>query len=249
MPDSLTGKVALVTGASRGIGKDIALEFAREGAFVFLNCNKNTSKAEEVLAEIKKNGGDGAVTPFNVSDEDAVDAAIKEMVKDKGKLDILVNNAGITQNNLLMRTKTQEWDDVMNINLKGTFLLTRAVCRPMMKAKGGSIINMSSVVGQMGNVGQAAYCAAKAGIIGFTKAAAKELASRNIRVNAVAPGYIATDMTDDMDEQVKEHMLAMVPMGTIGEPRNIATSCVFLASDASNYMTGQVIGVNGGMYM
>lgn len=250
MEKALQNKVALVTGASRGIGKEIALTLAQAGAFVVLNCTeRGVEKAEAVLQEMKANGGDGMVKPFSVSQSASVDQAIEEIIKAKGGIHILVNNAGIAKDALFMRMKDEEWDDTLNTNLKGAALCTRAVVRPMMKARGGAIINLSSVVGQMGNAGQAAYSASKAGLIGLTKTLAKELASRNIRVNAVAPGFIDTDMTTDLPAGAKEEMLKAIPMGRMGSTKEIADAVLWLASSKSSYITGQVLAINGGMYM
>jgi len=247
---TLSGKIALVTGASRGIGKEIALRLAAEGAFVALNCtSRGVEKAEAVLAEIKNAGGDGCVKPFSVSDSASVNAAVDELLKEKGNIHILVNNAGIARDNIFMRMKDEEWDDTLNTNLKGAALCARAVVRSMMKARDGVIINISSVVGQMGNAGQAAYSASKAGLFGLTKTLAKELASRNIRVNAVAPGFIDTEMTTDLPAAAKEEMLKAIPMGRMGSGKEIADAVAWLASPGSTYVTGQILAVNGGMYV
>jgi 3-oxoacyl-[acyl-carrier protein] reductase len=247
---TLNGKIALVTGGSRGIGREVALRLARAGAFVVINCtSRGVEKAESVLAEIKSAGGDGMVRPFSVSDSAAVDAAVDEIIKAKGAIHILVNNAGIAKDALFMRMKDEEWDDTLNTNLKGAALCARAVVRPMMKGREGAIINMSSVVGQMGNAGQAAYAASKAGLFGLTKTLAKELASRNIRVNAIAPGFIDTEMTTDLPEAAKTAMLASIPMGRMGSGKEIAEAVLWLASPASSYVTGQILAVNGGMYV
>ncbi len=247
---SLQGKVALVTGASRGIGREIALTLAEAGAFVALNCtSRGVDKAEAVLTEIKAKGGDGMVKPFSVSDSRAVDAAVEEIIKAKGGIHILVNNAGIAKDALFMRMKDEEWDDTLNTNLKGAALCARAIVRPMMKAREGTIINLSSVVGQMGNAGQAAYSASKAGLIGLTKTLAKELASRNIRVNCVAPGFIDTDMTQELPETAKTEMLKGIPMGRMGTAKEVAACVLWLAPPESSYVTGQTLAVNGGMYV
>lgn len=247
---TLDGKVALVTGASRGIGKEIALLLAANGAYVALNCTeRGVTKAEEVLAAIKAAGGSGEIKPFSVSESAQVDKAIEEIVKTKGGLHILVNNAGIAKDSLLMRMKDEEWDQTIDTNLKGAALCARAVCRPMMRAKDGVIINLSSVVGQMGNAGQVAYSASKAGLLGLTKSMAKEMASRNIRVNAVAPGFIETDMTEGLPAAAKEEMLKSIPLGRMGSGKEIAEAVLWLASPASSYVTGQVLAVNGGMYL
>ncbi len=246
----LAGKVALVTGASRGIGREIAIRLAEEGAFLVLNCTeKGADKAEAVLAEIRAKGGDGMVKPFSVSNSQSVDRAVAEVLLAKGTVHILVNNAGVAKDALFMRMKDEEWDDTLNTNLKGAALCARAVVRPMMKARDGIIINISSVVGQMGNAGQAAYSASKAGLFGLTKTLAKELASRNIRVNAVAPGFIDTEMTAEIPATAKEEMLKAIPMGRMGSGREIAEAVLWLASPGSAYITGQILAVNGGMYV
>ncbi|MEH7251275.1 3-oxoacyl-[acyl-carrier-protein] reductase [Neobacillus niacini] len=246
---TLKGKIALVTGASRGIGREIALELARQGANVAVNYAGSEGKANEVVDEIKAIGKEAFAIKCDVSNGDEVAAMVKETVDRFGKLDILVNNAGITKDNLLMRMKEQEWDDVININLKGVFLCTKAVTRQMMKQRVGRIINIASVVGVSGNPGQANYVAAKAGVIGLTKTTAKELASRNITVNAIAPGFITTDMTDKLSEEVTTEMLKQIPLARLGEPKDIAKMTAFLASDDASYITGQTIHVNGGMVM
>ncbi|WP_174733894.1 3-oxoacyl-[acyl-carrier-protein] reductase [Mesobacillus harenae] len=245
----LEGKVALVTGGSRGIGREIALQLAKEGANVVVNYAGSEAKANEVADEIKSLGREAAAIQGDVANADAVAEMIKETVDRFGRLDILVNNAGITKDNLLMRMKESEWDDVINTNLKGVFLCTKAVSRQMMKQRSGRIINISSVVGVSGNPGQANYVAAKSGVIGLTKTAAKELAPRGITVNAVAPGFITTDMTDKLTEEVKTEMLKQIPLARFGEPGDIAKVVVFLASEDSSYMSGQTLHVNGGMVM
>lgn len=245
----LQGKSALVTGASRGIGKAIALELAKQGANVAVNYAGSEAKAQAVVEEIEQIG----VKSFKVQADVANESDVKDMMKDVitqfGSLDILVNNAGITRDNLLMRMKEEEFDQVINTNLKGVFTCTKAVTRQMMKQKSGKIINVSSIVGVSGNPGQANYVAAKAGVIGLTKSTAKELASRNIFVNAVAPGFIATDMTDDLTEEQREGMLAMIPLGKLGQAEDVAKVVRFLASEDSNYITGQTIHIDGGMVM
>jgi 3-oxoacyl-[acyl-carrier protein] reductase len=246
---TLEGKVALVTGASRGIGREIALELARQGSNVAVNYAGSESKANEVVDEIKAIGKEAFVIKCDVSNSDEVAAMVKETVDRFGKLDILVNNAGITKDNLLMRMKEEEWDDVININLKGVFLCTKAVTRQMMKQRVGRIINITSVVGVSGNPGQANYVAAKSGVIGLTKTTAKELASRNITVNAIAPGFITTDMTDKLSDEVKGEMLKQIPLARLGEPKDIAKMTAFLASDDASYITGQTLHINGGMVM
>ncbi|WP_423801680.1 3-oxoacyl-[acyl-carrier-protein] reductase [Neobacillus sp. SAB-20_R2A] len=246
---SLAGKAALVTGASRGIGREIALELARQGANVAVNFSGSEAKANEVVDEIKALGQEAFAIKCNVSNTEEVSEMVKAVIEQFGRLDILVNNAGITRDNLLMRMKEEEWDDVLNINLKGVFLVTKAVTRQMMKQRVGRIINISSVVGESGNPGQANYVAAKAGVIGLTKTTAKELASRNITVNAIAPGFITTDMTDKLPEDVKTEMLKQIPLARLGEPKDIAKAAAFLASDDSAYITGQTLHINGGMVM
>lgn len=245
----LDGKVALVTGASRGIGRAIALELARQGAKVAVNYAGSEQKAQDVVDEIHEIGSEGIKIQANVSSEDDVKGMVKEVVDTFGALDILVNNAGITKDNLLMRMKEEEFDQVIDTNLKGVFLTTKAVTRPMMKKRGGKIINIASVVGVSGNPGQANYVAAKAGVIGMTKSSAKELASRNILVNAVAPGFIETDMTDQLTDDQVESMNSMIPLARLGNGEDIAKVVKFLASDDSNYITGQTIHVDGGMVM
>lgn len=243
----LKEKVALVTGASRGIGKAIALSFSREGAFVIINYNGSKEKAEEVKNEIIEKGGKAEIYQCNVAKENEIKEMIDFIIKTYGKLDILVNNAGITKDGLIMKLSEDDFDNVMNINLKGTFLCTKHVARQMMKQRSGRIINMSSVVGVMGNAGQVNYSASKAGIIGLTKSLAKEIGSRGVTVNAVAPGYIVTDMTNELSDSVKEKILEGVPLKRMGKPEDIAEACTFLASDKASYITGQVIGINGGM--
>ncbi|MEO2075014.1 MAG: 3-oxoacyl-[acyl-carrier-protein] reductase [Bacillus sp. (in: firmicutes)] len=246
---SLAGKAALVTGASRGIGREIALELARQGANVAVNFSGSEAKANEVVDEIKALGRDALAIKCDVSNTEEVTEMVKATIDRFGKLDILINNAGITRDNLLMRMKEEEWDDVINTNLKGVFLCTKAVTRQMMKQRVGRIINIASVVGVSGNPGQANYVAAKAGVIGLTKTTAKELASRNITVNAVAPGFITTDMTDKLSEEVKAEMLKQIPLARLGEAKDIAKITAFIASDDSSYITGQTFHVNGGMVM
>ncbi|MEK4485145.1 3-oxoacyl-[acyl-carrier-protein] reductase [Psychrobacillus sp. FSL H8-0484] len=245
----LDGKSAIVTGASRGIGKDIALYLAKEGAKVAVNYSGSQEKAEAVVEEIKSFGGEAFAVQANVDQAEDVQKLISTTLETFGTIDILVNNAGITRDNLLMRMKEQEWDDVLNTNLKGVFLCTKAVTRQMMKQRQGRIINITSIVGVSGNPGQANYVAAKAGVIGLTKSTALELASRNITVNSVAPGFITTDMTDALPEEVKNQMLSQIPLAKFGNPEDIAKAVAFLASDDANYITGQTLHVNGGMYM
>jgi 3-oxoacyl-[acyl-carrier protein] reductase len=245
----ISGKVALVTGSARGIGRSIAEAFSAEGAIVVVNDVGNDAGARETLAAITSSGGSGTVEMFDVSDAAGVEAGVKNILAAHGRIDILVNNAGITRDNLLLRMSEEEFDAVIRVNLKGTYLLTKTVTRHMMKQRSGKVVNISSVVGMMGNAGQSNYAAAKAGIIGFTKAAARELAARNITVNAIAPGFIRTAMTAGLPEAVQKSFLAQIPLGRFAEPKEVAELALFLASDASSYITGQVIGLNGGMYM
>ena len=245
----LEGKVAVVTGASRGIGRAIALKLADEGAKVVVNYSGSQAKAEEVVAAIQEAGGEALAVQASVAKSDEVAALMDTAVKTFGSIDILVNNAGITRDNLLMRMKENEWDDVMDTNLKGVFLCTKAVTRQMMKQRAGRIINISSIVGVAGNAGQANYVAAKAGVIGLTKTTAKELASRNILVNAIAPGFIETEMTAELPEELKKGMLTQIPLAKLGQPEDIAKAVIFLASEDANYMTGQTLHIDGGMVM
>lgn len=245
----LEGKNAIVTGASRGIGREIALELARQGANVAVNYAGSEQRANDVVNEIRTLGREAFAIQVDVADGEAVTAMMKQVVEQFGSLDILVNNAGITRDNLLMRMKEDDWDAVINTNLKGVFLCTKAVTRQMMKQRDGRIINISSIVGVSGNPGQANYVAAKAGVIGLTKTSAKELASRGITVNAVAPGFITTDMTDKLTEDLKAEMLKQIPLARLGDPQDIAKVVVFLASEDSRYMTGQTLHVDGGMVM
>lgn len=245
----LGGKVAIITGASRGIGRAVALELARNGAKVVINFAGNRAAAEQVLAAVKENGGEAILHQADVADQAAVEAMFKAATDAFGRVDILVNNAGITRDNLLLRMKEEEWDAVMNTNLKGIFNCTKVAAKIMMKQRTGKIINMTSVVGLMGNAGQANYAAAKAGVVGFTKATAKELASRNITVNAIAPGFITTDMTAVLSGDVKADLAKQIPLGRLGAPEDIAAAVLFLASDAAGYITGQTLAVDGGMVM
>jgi len=245
----LEGKVALVTGASRGIGRAIALELAQAGAHVAINYSGNEEAAQQTAEEVQKFGRKAIVLRANVGESEAVNEMVKTVIDEFGQLDILVNNAGITRDNLLMRMKEEEWDDVININLKGVFNCTKAVTRQMMKQRSGRIINISSVVGALGNAGQANYVAAKSGVIGLTKSTARELASRGITVNAVAPGFIDTDMTAALPEDIKESLMKQIPLARLGAPEDIAKVVSFLASPAGAYMTGQTLHVDGGMYM
>ncbi|WP_430785993.1 3-oxoacyl-[acyl-carrier-protein] reductase [Virgibacillus flavescens] len=245
----LKGKSALVTGASRGIGKAIAIELAKQGANVAVNYAGSEAKAQAVVEEIENIGVKAFKIQADVANETDVKGMIKEVIGQFGSIDILVNNAGITRDNLLMRMKEEEFDQVINTNLKGVFICTKAVTRQMMKQKSGRIINVSSIVGVSGNPGQANYVAAKAGVIGLTKSTAKELASRNILVNAVAPGFISTDMTDELTAEQREGMLAMIPLGKLGQAEDVARVVRFLATEDSNYITGQTLHIDGGMVM
>jgi len=245
----LENKVALVTGASGGIGKAVALALAAQGADIAINYSGNAEAAQGVKAEVEKMGRKAFTVKANVASSQDVEEMVKNVLEQFGKIDILVNNAGITRDNLLMRMKEEDWDAVLETNLKGIFLCTKSVAKPMMKQRSGKIINIASVSGQMGNAGQANYSAAKAGVIGFTKTVARELAARNITSNAVAPGFIATKMTDVLPDDVKENILKQVPLGRLGTPEEVAQAVVFLASPAADYITGQVISVNGGMFM
>ena len=246
---TLVGKVALVTGGSRGIGRAIALKLAENGADVAINYAGNTAAAEEVKTAIEQMGRKALLIQCSVADTDGVQAMVNQVVKELGRLDILVNNAGITRDGLLMRMKEADWDDVMNTNLKGVYNCSKAVMRTMMKQKSGRIVNMASVVGEMGNAGQANYAAAKAGVIGFTKSLAKEVASRGITVNAIAPGFIATDMTSVLSDDQKAEMARTIPLGRAGQPEDVANAVLFLASEGAAYITGQVLNVDGGMVM
>ncbi len=246
---NLEGRVALVTGASRGIGRAVALEVSRQGATVVVNYAGNAAAAEETAAAIRETGAEAMVFQADVSSQEQVDAMVKTVLQKYQRLDILVNNAGITRDNLLPRIREEDWDAVLNVNLKGAYNCARAVMRPMLKARWGRIINISSVVGLTGNAGQANYAAAKAGLLGFTKSLARELGSRNITVNAVAPGYIDTDMTAGLSEENKSSLLERVALGRLGKPEEIASVVAFLASEGAGYITGQVIVVDGGMVM
>lgn len=245
----MEGKVALVTGGSRGIGKAIALELAKGGATVVINYNGSRDKAMDLKQEIEGRGGRAEIYQCNVSDFAKCEELVHGIVKQYGSLDILVNNAGITKDGLLMKMSEEDFDRVVDVNLKGAFNTIRFASRQMLKQKSGRIINLSSVVGVAGNAGQANYASSKAGIIGLTKAAAKELASRGITVNAIAPGFIETDMTDALPEKVKEATVSQIPLGRFGRPQDVARLATFLASEASGYITGQVIHVDGGMVM
>lgn len=243
----LANKIALVTGASRGIGAAIAKKLAENGAFVIVNYNGSKERAEAVVSEIQAAGGDGAALGCDVSDFAACGELVAQVVKRCGRLDILVNNAGITRDGLLMRMSEEDFDAVLATNLKGAFNTIRHASRQLLKQKSGRIINISSVSGLLGNAGQANYAASKAGVIGLTKSVARELASRQITVNAVAPGFVATEMIEAMTDQAREAMTGMIPFGRVGTPEEVADVVLFLASDAARYITGQVIAVDGGM--
>ena len=246
----MTGKrVALVTGASRGIGRAIALRLAAEGCYVVINYNGSKEKAEEVQQEILQAGGQAHIYQCNVADFQACGEMFKDTISKMGHLDILVNNAGITKDGLLMGMSEEDFSKVVDTNLKGTFYCIRHAARTMIKQKKGRIINLSSIVGISGNAGQANYAASQAGVIGLTKSAAKELASRGITVNAIAPGFICTDMTQVLPEQVKEKIWAQIPMGGFGDPQDVAAAAAFFASEEAGYITGQVLMVDGGMAM
>ena len=243
---TLENKVAFITGARRGIGRAIALRYAQAGADCILLAR---SAPEELAEEIRGLGRRALALAVDVSDGDAVDAAVKQSISEFGKIDILVNNAGINDDGLLIRMKLEQWRRVLDVNLTGAFHCTKAVVRPMLKNDAGRVINISSVIGQMGNAGQANYAASKAGLIGFTKSIAKELGSRGITVNAIAPGFITTDMTAEMSEEARAQLLQNIPLGALGEAEDVAEAALFLASDAARYITGQVLNVDGGMVM
>ena len=245
----LQGKVALVTGASKGIGRAIAVALGREGAHVIVNYNGSEEQAKKTCKLIEENGGSCESMRFNVAEEEITMEAMKSILEKHGKLDILVNNAGITKDGLLMRMTDADFESVLDVNLKGAFHTIRAASKQMLKQRSGRIINISSVSGIMGNAGQANYSASKAGLIGLTKATARELASRGITVNAVAPGFIETDMTDKLSDTVKENACKQIPLGKMGIPEDIAEAVVFLASEKAAYITGQVLCVDGGMAM
>ena len=245
---SLQGRIALVTGASQGIGRACALELARAGATVALAA-RNQTKLDEVAKEIEAAGGQAAVFALDVASEESIKAGAKAVIERFGKVEILVNNAGITRDGLMMAMKRPDWDDVLGTNLTGAFLLTQALLRPMLKNRWGRIINITSVVGRTGQAGQVNYASSKAGLIGLTRSLAREVASRGITVNAVAPGYIETPMTAVLDEKQRAAMMAQIPLGRPGTDLEIAQSVAFLASDAAGYITGHVLDVNGGMFM
>jgi 3-oxoacyl-[acyl-carrier protein] reductase len=246
---TLAGQVAVVTGASRGIGRAIALSLAKAGAYVVLNYRGNQTAADASLAAIVEQGGRGEISRFDVANESEIEQAVKRIVDGHNKIDILVNNAGVTADNLLMRISAVDWDQVIGTNLKGTILCTKVVSRHMIRQRSGRILNMSSVAGQMGNAGQSLYAASKAGIIGFTKTIARELASRNVTANVIAPGFIETDMTAKLSEQQREKSIQLIPLGRFGTCQEVADMVVFLAGEKAGYITGQVFSINGGLYM
>lgn len=244
---SLQGKCALVTGGSRGIGRAVCLELARQGARVAVNYAGNAAAAEETVKACQDLGAEAFAIQADVADAAACDAMVKEVLSRFGRVDILVNNAGVTRDGLMLTMKESDWDTVLDTNLKGAFQCMKAVYRPMMKQKYGRVVNLSSIVGVRGNAGQANYAASKAGLIGLTKSMAKELAARNVTVNAVAPGFIDTDMTAALPEKAREAMLASIPMGRLGQAEDVARAVAFFAGDESAYVTGQVLCVDGGM--
>ncbi|MDM8517800.1 3-oxoacyl-[acyl-carrier-protein] reductase [Desulfobacterales bacterium HSG16] len=248
-PNNKDLKTIVITGASKGIGRAICLAFACPDTRIYFNYSSDEKGAQDTIDQVKKLGSESVGLRVDVTSESQVKGFIDRIVKETGRIDVLVNNAGITRDNLLVRMKETDWDDVMNVNLKGAFLMTRFASKPMIKKHNGRIINITSVVGASGNPGQANYVAAKAGIIGFTKAVAKELASRNITVNAVAPGYVETEMTASLSDKAKEAMLTQIPLKRAGKPEEIAAVVKFLASEPAAYLTGQVIHASGGMYM
>lgn len=243
-------KVVLVTGGSRGIGRAVAVAFAKAGAStVVISYAGNEAAAQETVGLLQAAGAKAEAVKFDVADTAACASAVDGVIKTHGRLDVLVNNAGVAVDGLVMRVKDEDWDKQLDTNLKGAFALIRAASRPMMKQRGGAVINITSVVGEMGNGGQVAYSASKAGLIGLTKSVARELSSRNIRVNAVSPGFIGTDMTSHLNDELRQKMLEGIPLGRLGNPEEVAGAVVFLASDAASYITGEVLKVNGGMYM
>jgi 3-oxoacyl-[acyl-carrier protein] reductase len=249
MEKKLTGKVALVTGGSRGIGRAICVDLAKQGAFVWVNYASRPDAAEKTVELCREAGGHAAAIQFLVGDSAQVDAAVDSIKEKSGRLDILVNNAGISKDGLFVRMKNEDWSDTIETNLTGSFNCSRAASKLMMKQRWGRIVTISSVVGEMGNAGQVPYVASKAGLIGMTKAIARELASRSVTANAIAPGFIETDMTDALGDEVKEHHKAAIPLGRFGKAEEVSSLVSFLCSEQAGYITGQVIGVNGGMYM
>lgn len=245
----LKNKIALVTGASRGIGKQVAKDLASMGATVVANYPNSNDSAEQTVEEIEKNGGTAIMSEFDVSDFDAVQKEVSSIIDKLGEIHILINNAGITRDGLLLRMKEEDWDRVFEVNLKSVYNCTRAVIRNMFKQKFGRIVNIASVVGEMGNAGQINYSSSKAGVIGFTKSAAKEFASRGVTVNAISPGFIQTDITKDIPEEFKQKYMESIPLGRFGQTADISNVVCFLVSDNASYITGEVIRVNGGLYM
>ncbi len=246
---SLTAKVALVTGGSRGIGKAVAVRLAAEGAYTFVNYGRNAEAAEETLELIRGKGGSAELLPFDVADFACVQRVVARIVEQKGRLDILVNNAGISIDGLLVRMKEEDWDRVIAVNLKGVFNCCRAAARPMMRQRWGRIVNISSIVAKSGNAGQVNYCASKAGVEGLTRSLARELGARNVCINAVAPGFIETDMTAFVPEKKREALMRQIPLARLGAPEDVAAVVRFLVSEEAGYVTGQVVHVNGGFYM
>ena len=243
----MDGRIALVTGASRGIGAAIAFSLAMAGAKVGVNYNTSRESAEKVVEKITQGGGEAFLVEGNVSEEASAEAAVKQLISQCGQIDILVNNAGINRDRLLMRMKIEDWDEVLDVNLRGTFLCSKLVMPQMIKQRKGRIVNISSVVGLSGNPGQANYAAAKAGLIGFTKAVAREVASRNVTVNAVAPGFIATGMVEELTEDTQKQILDKIPMGRFGSAEDVSQAVLFLCGDGASYITGQVITIDGGL--
>lgn len=246
---SLSGQVAIVTGSSRGIGAAIARDLAAAGAHVVVTCREQRAQAEAVVDGIRAAGGSAEAIAFDVAVTAEVEAAVRDVVARLGKVDVLVNNAGVSADGLIVRITDDQWQRVLDVNLKGVFNCTKSVARPMMRARAGRIVNLSSVVGVTGNTGQAAYAAAKAGIIGFTKSTARELASRGVTANVVAPGFIETDMTEDLDANARDMYRAMIPLGRLGRGEDVAAAVTFLAGPGGSYITGQVIHINGGLYV
>jgi len=247
--ESIEGKVALITGGSRGIGRAVAVKLSEMGAHSYVNYVRNEEAARKTMDLISARGGTGSLLPFDVADLDSVTAAMDSIIREKGRIDILVNNAGVTLNGIFIRTKEADWNTVIDTNMKGTFNCARCAIRHMMKQRWGRIVNMTSVVAETGNAGQACYAATKAGIIGFTRSLAREFGSRNICVNAVAPGYIETDMTATINERNREKLKEYIPLQRMGTPEDVAAAVAFLVSPEAGYITGQVVHVNGGLYM